>query len=178
MAGNHDKRAFFDVNLHLSRLRCAEGFGVGLVEQLHALEVDLPEFNDERKPFLNGMRAVDGTQALVKPCAHCVVCVAEIHRVVRIRRHALHAEQQRGTQRNRICIALPQFDDLTRFSAEFLTFRAYPLGEFCDGLIVEVDVRQGGEQTVHQQPVGGLCALTGRRCRLGQSNEFVHQFVL
>ena len=144
---------------------------IGLIEQLHAPEIHLPELDDQRQPFLDRMRAIDRAQALVKPRADRVIRVAKIPRVVCIGGHAFHAEQQRGTQRNRIRVALPQLHDRTRFSAEFLSFRAYPLGEFRNRLIVKIDIGQGDEQAVHQQPVGDLCALTGRSCRLGQANE-------
>ena len=176
--GNHDERAFFDVGRHFCGLRRAECARIGLIEQLHAPEIHLPELDDQRQPFLDRMRAIDRAQALVKPRAHLVIRVAKIHRVVCIGGHAFHAEQQRGTQRNRIRVALPQLHDRTRFSAEFLSFRAYPLGEFRNRLIVKIDIGQGDEQAVHQQPVDDLCALTGRSCRLGQANEFVHQLIL
>ena len=178
MPGNHDERAFFDVGRHFCGLRRAECARIGLIEQLHAPEIHLPELDDQRQPFLDRMRAIDRAQALVKPRTHLVIRVAKIHRVVCIGGHTFHAEQQRGTQRNRIRVALPQLHDRTRFSAEFLSFRAYPLGEFRNRLIVKIDIGQGDEQAVHQQPVDDLCALTGRSCRLGQANEFVHQLIL
>ena len=124
------------------------------------------------------MRAIDRAQALVKPRAHLVIRVAKIHRVVCIGGHAFHAEQQRGTQRNRIRVAVPQLDHLARRTAKAFPLGAHPVGEFRNRLIVKIDIGQGDEQAVHQQPVDDLCALTGRSCRLGQANEFVHQLIL
>ena len=178
MTRNHDERAFFDVGRHLCRLRRTEGAGVGTVEQLHAAEIHLSEFDDERKPFLHRMRPVDRTQSLIKPRAHLVVHVAEVHRVMRIRRHALHAEQQRRPQRDRIRVALPELHDLARRAAEAVAFCAHARGKFRDRTIVKIDVGQCGEQTVRQQPVGRRRALSGRCRRLRQTDQLAYQFVL
>ena len=178
MTRNHDERAFFDVGRHLCRLRRTEGAGVGTVEQLHAAEIHLSEFDDERKPFLHRMRPVDRTQSLIKPRAHLVVHVAEVHRVMRIRRHALHAEQQRRPQRDRIRVALPELHDLARRAAEAVAFCAHARGKFRDRTIVKIDVGQCGKQTVRQQPVGRRRALSGRCRRLRQTDQLAYQFVL
>ena len=97
---------------------------------------------------------------------------------MRIRRHALHAEQQRRPQRDRIRVALPELHDLARRAAEAVAFCAHARGKFRDRTIVKIDVGQCGEQTVRQQPVGRRRALSGRCRRLRQTDQLAYQFVL
>ena len=89
MTGYNDERSLADIGVYFSRRWCAEGFGIGLIEQLHALIVHFPEFHNKFDPFFYRVFMVHFTQALIEPGCYIIILIAEIHCMMRIRRHSL-----------------------------------------------------------------------------------------
>ena len=48
MTGNDNKRTLFYFHAHLSRYRIPKAGGIGFVQQPHTLEINLPEFHQQR----------------------------------------------------------------------------------------------------------------------------------
>ena len=178
VAGDHDERAFFDVRVHTGGHRIAEGAGVGAVQQSHALKVHLAEFHDEGQPILHGVLLVDGAQTPVEPVRHRLILIPQIQGMVGIGGHALHAEEQCGTQGDDVRLALPKIDHRRFAAAQMLTLRCDPVGEAADGGVVEVHVGQRGEKPVHQQ-AGRLAAVLAPALRgLRQPDQLTEQVIL
>ena len=178
VAGDYDERAFFDVRVHPRGYGIAEGAGVGAVQQSHAPEVHLAELHDEGQPLLHGVRPVDGAQALVEPVRHRRVPAAQVQGVMGVGGHALHAEQQGGAQRDDVRLALPQVDHRCLAAAQTVALRRDAVGEAADGVVIEVDVGQRGEQTVYQQAGRLRRVLPAALRRLRKADELGDELIL
>ena len=89
MTGYNNERPLADIGVNLSRRWCAEGFGICLIEQFHALIVHFSKFHNKLDPFFYRVFAVHFTQALIEPGCYIIILIAEIHCMMRIRRHSL-----------------------------------------------------------------------------------------
>ena len=96
VAGHHNKRPLFHVNVHPRGHGIAEAFGVGPIQQRHALEIHLSELHDEGQPFLRAVLLRQGGKTLIERLVHMLVPVAQSQGVVSVGCHALQTEQQRG----------------------------------------------------------------------------------
>ena len=65
--------------------------------------------------------------------------------------HALHAEEQRGTQRDDVRLALPELQRSFILPAQLVPLVFYPADEIANGVVVKVHVGQRGKQSVDQQ---------------------------
>ena len=92
MAGHHDERAFFNIGCDFGRHRMAVGFGVGFIQQLHANQVNLTGFKNQRKKLVNGVFLSDGLQRFIEKIIYLFILIAQHAGVMSIRSHTFQAE--------------------------------------------------------------------------------------
>ena len=91
--------------------------------------------------------------------------------------HALHAEQQGGAQRDDVRLALPQVDHRRLAAAQTVALRRDAVGA-ADGVVIEVDVGQRGEQAVYQQAGRLRRVLPAALRRLRKADELGDELIL
>ena len=178
VAGDDDEGALDVAGLDDGRLGVAVGAGVGGVEDLHALEVRLPELEDEAEPLVDGVVVAQRLHALLEPGGDDGVGLAEDAGVVRVGGHSAKAEEQRRAQRDDVLVAMKEIRRLELGGAAVLVDLGLDARDH--GRVVrrvEVDVGDAHEQGVHEEgfalDAGGLAFK-----RAGQGDELGGHFVL
>ena len=93
VARDDNEGPLVDVGADPGGYRVAEGIGVGLVQQGHALVVYLSKLHQQGQPFLHGVRLAQLRQPLVEPVGDLLALVAQIAGVMGVSRHAFEAKQ-------------------------------------------------------------------------------------
>ncbi len=95
-----------------------------------------------------------------------------------VRSHPLQSKQEGGAQGDQIRFSFPKGNGAAGLAPQQLDFIHHPLGKGSNGLIVKVDVGEGGKQPVRQKPVGVAGAPSGGDGSLSQINQPADQFIL
>ena len=109
VAADDDEGPGLDGLGHLGRLRCAVGAGVGAVQQLHHLQVDLPHLHGHRQQAVDAGRVVgDGCQANGEVGIDLGVALAQGRGVVGIGGNATQPQQDQGLQAADVFLRRPK----------------------------------------------------------------------
>ncbi|MPM24074.1 hypothetical protein SDC9_70555 [bioreactor metagenome] len=175
VAGHHNKGALLDFERYDGRNRIAVGFGVGRVQNGHALEVDAAELHQKGQPFLHRVIVCHRRHTLNKPSVDRWVTLAQNPCVMGIGRHTAHAEQQRGAQRDEVFVPVKKLL-CSREQTASGSFSCRPdLGRVgSDIALVKVDVGDCDKESVHNQVNMLSAAVT---C-LGKADHFTGQHIL
>ena len=106
VSGNDDKGTLVALGGNRRRDRVTVSSGVGGVEQPHALQVDRAELHDQAEPGFYAMVIAEGLHALLEPARDLSVGLAQYAGVGGVGGHAAQAEEQGGTQRDDIRVAM------------------------------------------------------------------------
>lgn len=109
MAADDDEGAFFDREGNGCRNRCAEGFGVRLVQKRHRRKVLFADLQNDRQKLFHAPVFADGKERLGKKAADFFVLIAEHERVVRVGGHAADAEENEGFEARMSSCAVQSF---------------------------------------------------------------------
>ena len=167
----------------------AVGFGVGLVQKRHALEVHLPHLHDHGQQLLHTPVLADGKEAFIEEAVYLLVGIAQHHGVIGVGRHTPQAEKDQGFERTDVLVGLPELAHVVfvgsaagRCTGAAIggQRRLFPADDFnlpADGFLVEINIGQGGEQSLNHRPVGGGGGGVGVRCP-GQANQSPGELIL
>jgi len=107
VTADDDERTFFHIESHCFRSRSTVGRCVGPVQQLHAGEVDLAGFKNQREQSFHGVLSGDGGKSLIEEIVDLSVSVSQYQGVVGISCHAAQAEEDQGLEGTDVFISLP-----------------------------------------------------------------------
>ena len=159
VTAHNDERTFLDGERHLRRNRVAVGFSVGVVEQLHAFQVDGSGLEHQREQHVLRLVLAEVIERFVEIRVDLLTGLSQHPGVVGVSRHALQPEQYQGFQRADIRVAVPDFRHgvvLVFFGGQAVFFLLYLGFDGCYCGIVEIYVGDGGEKRFLDQRVGGL----------------------
>ena len=161
MAADDDEGAFFDREGNGCRNRCAEGFGVRLVQKRHRRKVSLAHLQDDRQELFHAPVLADGKERLGKETADFFVLIAEHERVVRVGGHAADAEENEGLEASDVLLRRPELLHVVVgiVAAGALTVAAIrdKAGGFCVNIIREALDVLGAEIDVRERCKKGAC---------------------
>ena len=106
---DHDKRPFLHLERHTDRDRIAKGFGIRLVQQLHAGIVDLSDFQHDGQQVVHVPILAEGKERLGQELVDLVARVAEDARMVSVCRHAPDAKEDQRLKGADIFVRVPDF---------------------------------------------------------------------
>ncbi len=167
VAGNDNEGPFLHSQGYGGGDRVAVGFGVGLVQQGHALKVHFANLHDHWQQLLHTPVLTNGEQTFVEEVVYFFIGVAKHHGVIGVCRHAPQTEQNQRFEGTDVLVILPEpvHVILLRSSAgrgagtasgnQGGLFPAHSFDLPQDGFLVEIDIGQGGEQPLDYSPVGG-----------------------
>ena len=190
MAADDDEGAFFDREGNGCRNRCAEGFGVRLVQKRHRRKVSLAHLQDDRQELFHAPVLADGKERLGKETADFFVLIAEHKRVVRVGGHAADAEENEGLEASDVLLRRPELLHVVVavVPAGILTAAAIrdKAGGFCVNIIrealdvlgAEIDVRERGEKRACHEMPGVFRDLLVSVRRPGKADERAGERVL
>ena len=165
----HDKRARLDLHGNLCRLRCPKAFGIGTIQQRHALEIDFSQFQHLRQQFVHGQFQTNLHQRLPEKEVYRFVGISQHHGMVRIRCHATQSEQQQRFQRANVLLRLPELVHVVilvlaarrctggTLRHKSALFPMHPVDLRLDGIVIEVDIGQRHEQAFDHQFIRLRC---------------------
>ena len=178
MPGDHDEGSRLDLELNRRRLGFAVGGDVRFLQSGHGGQVDLAALENQRQQLVHAQVGADGPHALVEKRRHNRVRLPQRLRMIGVRRHAAHAEEQQALQAADILLRAPQQAHVVR--AEFAkrnSLRANATLKSGNGLRIEADVAHAGEHALQHKPVGfgiPLSAALGS----GQGDQCPGQIIL
>jgi len=174
VAGDHDERAFFHGERHGSGNGSAVGLGVGLVQQGHALKVYLAGLHYHGQKRVHGVLAAYGGEGAVEEIVDGAVGVAQRHGVPGVGGHAAQTEEYEGLKGTDVLVGGPYLLHVVVLASgagigahgtagnQTVALGVDAVDHLIDGLVVEVDVGDGGEETRQHGSVslggGGLAA--------------------
>ena len=159
VARDHDEGSLFDGQGHRRRHGVAVGLRIGLVQELHTAQVDGAGLQDQGQQRVGRPFVPQGAQGVAEEVHDSVVRKTQHPGVVGIGSHAAQAEQEQALQGPDILVSLPDAPHVVvrlPFPAAGCS-QAFLLP--VDGVHqvlhrggVEVDVRNGREQSLQDQP--------------------------
>ena len=93
VSGDYDKWSFFYHQRYCRRSGAAIGPGIGFVKHLHALVVDLADFQNDWQQFIHAPVLADGKEGPGKKFIHRPVSISKDSGMISIGRHTPDAEQ-------------------------------------------------------------------------------------
>ena len=166
VAGNDDEGALFHCHRNLGWHRMAEGFGIGLIQQRHAPEVDRADLHYDGQQTCHIIILAHCAQRLIEEGVDFRIRIAQHGSVIGIGRHAAHAEEDQGFEGTDILIRVPEQIHIVvvvpaagmiagrTFGNQALLLRLDSANQFGDSFIVEIHVGNGSEQAFKNKFVG------------------------
>ena len=190
VACDDDERPLLHRQRDSGRRGCTVAFGVGLIQQRHALEVFLAHLHDDGQQLIHAPVLAHSKECLGEKAVHFLVGIAQYHGVMGIRRHTTHAEKDQRFKAANILLRVPEQVHIIiiipptaraaagAFWCQSFPFRVHLFDQLANGLFVEVHISDGGEQSLdHQPPCIGIDRSIAVRSS-GQPNERARQLVL
>ena len=190
VAGDDDERPLLHRQRNGDRRGRTVAFGVGLIQQRHALEVFLAHLHDDGQQRVHIPVLAHGKKSLGEKAVHFLVGITQHHSVMGVSRHAAHAEEDQGFEAANILLRVPEQVHIIIIVSPAAgaaagaawnkagLFLVYLIDQRPNGLFVEAHIGDGGEQALdHQPPCIWRCqriAISGA-C---QTNECASQLVL
>ena len=112
MAGDNDERPFFNHQRNCDRSGIAIGQGVGLIKHLHALEVDLTDFENDRQQFIHTPVFPDREESLGNELIDRPVGVSKYTGVICICRHTADPKQNQRFEAADIFLCIPDLSHI------------------------------------------------------------------
>ena len=85
----------------------AVGFGIGLVEQGHAFQVDLTHLKHQGQQLRHAPIFANGAQGLIEEVVHSLIRIAQHQGMFGVGGHAAQAEEDQGFEGADILVTLP-----------------------------------------------------------------------
>ena len=190
VAGDHDEWSLFHLEGHADGNRVAEGLSVGLVQHLHALEIDLADLQDDRQQQVHAPVLADGKERLCQECVDLPARMTEDARVIGVGRHAADTEEDQGLQGTDVLVRVPELLHVVvvvpsagRSAAgairnQPLLLRVHLVDQRAEGLFVKADIGDGGEQSLDEELVGALRRMGVAVRGAGKADQRAGQFIL
>ena len=152
VSGDDDEGALITCRGDRCRNGVAVSAGVGGVEQRHAREVDVAEFENQAEPLFDAVVVAERLQAFAEPSGDLGVGLAEHASVVGVGRHAAQPEEQGRAERDDVRVAVEKVVRIKRGHRRILRDGALQaVAHGGEGRAVKVDVRHAHEERVHEK---------------------------
>ena len=185
MTGHDDEGALLDGQRDLGGLGGAKRAGVGGIEHAHAGDVYLADLQREGQQLVEGVLLGQRGKRLEEEVVDGLVGGAQHACVVRVGGDAADAEEDEALQGADVLVLVPHgghvvvLDDLDAGCiGNRLGFLVHEPGELVNGLLVEVDVGDAGEQAIDDELLGVVGDAAGRTRGACQADHRPGQLVL
>ena len=192
VAGDHNEGPLLHSQGNFNRLGVTKSFGIGLIQQLHAPQVDLTNFQHNGKQLIHAPIVLsDGKHCLVQELMYLIILITQHSCMIGIGSYTADTEEDQGLQAADILISLPELVHIIFVVSaagggtavapgyQLLFLLLYSANQFEDGIIVKTNIGQRGEQAFHDHPSGGrahnILVTLGRS---GKANEGTSKLIL
>ena len=174
VTADNDEGALFYSEAYFCGNGGAIGFAVGLVQQLHADEVDFAHLHAHGQQCIHGVFVSHGHQCLIEALGNTLVGIAQHCGVVGISGHSTESKENQGLEgADILVVCLPEgFQVVVRSSSAVATIgqaKGFLMNLFDKQLFccwIKADVGYSGKKSFQHEPV----SLLGNGLGLGQGN--------